>query len=109
MTPSHYSQFIDHFGIADSSGRSDLIDFLLEVLELFDDLVKHNVFPSDWNTMIMLQNHVIMKALRQFAHTIRDFFSYESDFEIEAWNKFFKCAITFIKQPSMQLEKFCLN
>ena len=59
--------------------------------------------------MIMLQNNVIMRALREFAHTIRDFFSYNSDFELTAWSTFFRCAITFIKQPSLQLEKFSEN
>ena len=59
--------------------------------------------------MIMLQNNVIMRALREFSHTIRDFFSYGSDFEFNAWSNFFRCAITFIKQPSLQLEKFSEN
>ena len=59
--------------------------------------------------MIMLQNNVIMRALCEFAHTIRDFFSSGSDFELTAWSNFFRCAITFIKQPSLQLEKFSEN
>ena len=107
MTPSHYSQYIDAFGITDPHGRANLIDFIKEVLELFKDLLVNNTFPLDWNTMIMLQNSVIMKALCQLAHTIRDFFSLE--FEKDTWSKFFQCTITFITHPSMQLEKFSEN
>jgi len=59
--------------------------------------------------MIMLQNNVIMRALCQFSYTIRDFFSSGQDFEFDAWSNFFRCAITFIKQPSLQLEKFSEN
>ena len=50
-----------------------------------------------------------MKALCQFANTIRDYFCHDSEFEIDLWTKFFQCAISFIKQPSMQLGKFSEN
>ena len=49
------------------------IDFVREVLAMFHDLLKNNVFPEDWNTMIMLQNAIILKALCQVSHTIRDY------------------------------------
>ena len=48
------------------------IDFVMEVLGMFRDLLQNNVFPDDWNTMIMLQNSVILTALCQVSHTIRD-------------------------------------
>jgi dedicator of cytokinesis protein 1 len=109
MNPKHYDHYINHFEVETPAGRSNLIDFIMEVLGMFRDLVENNVFPKDWNTMIMLQNSVIMKALCQFAHTIRDYFTSSPNFELTAWRNFFKCAITFIKQPSLQLDKFSEN
>ena len=109
MTPSLYTHYIEKFKISEKSGRTELIDFVMEVLGLFKDLVEHGVFPQDWTTMIMLQNNVILRALCEISHTIRDFFSYGDDFQLTAWSNFFRCAIAFIKQPSLQLEKFSEN
>lgn len=50
---------------------------------------------------------VILKSLRYFSHTIRDYFF--KDFEHQAWNNFFHCAVTFLTQPSLQLEQFSSN
>jgi dedicator of cytokinesis protein 1 len=50
MTPFHYNQYINHFAT-----RIDLLDFLMEILIVFRDLVRI-VFPKDWNEMILLQN-----------------------------------------------------
>lgn len=109
MTASHYEAYIGHFNNTssggDAAGKSDLLDFVMEVLGMFKDLVHNEVFPRDWNSMILLQNAVVLKSLCQFAHTIRDYFSSPA-FEYQAWHTFFKCAITFITQPSLQLEKF---
>ena len=33
-------------------------------------------------------------------------FSFQDPFEFQVWNNFFQCAVTFITQPSLQLEKF---
>ena len=48
MTPPHYSQYIESFGITERStreaGRYDLIEFISEVLELFKDLIENNAF-----------------------------------------------------------------
>lgn len=50
---------------------------------------------------------MILKSLRYFSHTIRDYFF--KDFEHQAWNNFFHCAVTFLTQPSLQLEQFSSN
>ena len=80
----------------------------MEVLTLFKDLIEHNVYPPSWNAMIMLQNSVIMKILRLIAHTIRDQF-HGANFEETAWSNFFRCAISFIRQDSLQMENFSEN
>ncbi|XP_014608633.1 PREDICTED: dedicator of cytokinesis protein 1 isoform X1 [Polistes canadensis] len=99
MTQHHYEIYINHFGT-----KFDLLDFLMEILLVFKDLVSRSVFPGDWCEMIMLQNSVILKSLRYFSGTIRDYFF--TDFEHQAWSNFFHCAIAFLTQPALQLETF---
>ncbi|XP_044753163.1 dedicator of cytokinesis protein 1 [Coccinella septempunctata] len=99
MTETHYTNYINQF-----QTRYDILDFLMEILVVFQELVSNPVFPTDWCEMIMLQNSVILKSLRLFSHTIRD--HYFERFEYQAWNNFFHCAITFMTQPALQLETF---
>ncbi len=70
MEPHHYRGYLDHFAT-----RSDLLDFLIEILLVFKDLVARQVYPQDWAQMIFLANSILLKALRMFSHTIRDCFS----------------------------------
>ena len=58
MSDIHYTQYIDHFHTC-----IDLMDFLMEILMTFKDLVSNNVYPPDWNDMIMLQNRCILSIL----------------------------------------------
>ncbi|XP_065221520.1 dedicator of cytokinesis protein 2 isoform X3 [Planococcus citri] len=99
MSPQHFEAYINHFVT-----RSDLLDFLMEILMVFKDLISRPVYPTDWCEMILLQNSVILKSLRFFSHTIRDFFTLE--FEYQVWNNFFHCAVSFLTQPALQLETF---
>lgn len=102
MTEHHYSKYISHFNT-----RTDILDFLMEILLVFKEMVNQSVFPSDWCEMILLQNNVILKCLRFFSGTIRDYFF--EKFENQAWSNFFHCAIAFMIQPSLQLEMFSAN
>ena len=99
MAHQHYQAYIQHFGT-----QFDLLDFLMEILLVFKDLVSRSVFANDWCEMIMLQNSVILKALRFFSTTIRELFN--ANFEQQAWSNFFHCAIAFLTQPALQLETF---
>ncbi len=104
MSDDHYTQYILHFG-----HNSDLMDFLMEILMTFRDLVTNNVFPSDWNDMIMLQNSVFLKALRHFSHTIQDRFSQQFEIEVSIliW---YSCAclasFTLKQTPELSLTYF---
>lgn len=51
MTASHFEVYIGHFVTS-----TDLLDFLMEILLVFKDLVSKPVYPTDWCEMIMLQN-----------------------------------------------------
>lgn len=102
MTELHYNCYINNF-----STPIDILDFLMEILLVFKDLVNKSVFAPDWCEMIMLQNAVILKCLRLFSYTIRDRFS--NKFDNQAWSNFFYCSIAFMTQPALQLEQFSLN
>lgn len=102
MTNYHYEKYISGFAT-----RTDILDFLMEILLVFKELVNQSVFPADWCDMIMLQNFVILKCLRYFSHTIRDYFF--DKFDNQAWSNFFHCAIAFMTQPALQLEAFSHN
>ncbi len=104
MSSSHFSCYIQGFEPDSEAGRQNLLDFVMEVLLMFKDLIKHNIYPKDWAEMTMLMNSVVLNALRQLSHTIRDFFSIY--FENDAWNNFFECSISFLTQPSLQVEEF---
>ncbi|XP_076471351.1 dedicator of cytokinesis protein 1-like isoform X3 [Babylonia areolata] len=99
MSEVHYKDYINSFPTP-----YDLLDFLMEILMVFRDLVGRSVYPSDWLEMIMLQNSVILRALRFFASTIHEKFS--NPFEQQLWNNFFHCAISFLTQDPLQLDNF---
>ncbi|XP_052772351.1 dedicator of cytokinesis protein 1-like isoform X4 [Mya arenaria] len=99
MTETHYNHYITKFTLP-----TDLEDFLMEIMMLFQTLIQDSVYQMDWMEMIMLQNSIILRALRCFSHTINDRFS--KPFKEQLWNNFFHCAIAFLTQPHLQLENF---
>lgn len=86
MTPHHYRNYLGAFNT-----RTDLLDFLIEILMVFKELVAKPVYPADWAQMVLLQNSIILKALRHFAETIRD--KFWKPYEGQLWNNYFHCAI----------------
>jgi dedicator of cytokinesis protein 1 len=57
MSEPHYQAYITSFNTP-----FDLLDFLMEILMVFRDLVGRSVYPPDWMEMIMLQNRWVMGA-----------------------------------------------
>ncbi|XP_076266832.1 dedicator of cytokinesis protein myoblast city isoform X3 [Rhynchophorus ferrugineus] len=102
MSSKHYNNYISDF-----QTPFDILDFLMEILVVFKELVSSSVFPKDWCDMLLLQNNIILKSLRLFANTIHDYFF--DKFEHDAWSNFFHCAIAFMTQDVLQLEGFPLN
>uniref|UniRef100_W5LA00 Dedicator of cytokinesis 2 n=1 Tax=Astyanax mexicanus TaxID=7994 RepID=W5LA00_ASTMX len=101
MDDRHYSSYIETFG-----GTSDLVDFLMETFLLFKDLIGKHVYPSDWVTMIMVQNRVFLGAINTYADTMNHKFLDNNDFEVQLWNNYFHLAVAFITQESLQLQHF---
>ena len=109
MNDQHYDAYVKHIMEDSEPYFFQLNGFVSEVINLFRGLIENNVFPDQWNSMIMLQNSVIMKVLCYLAHTIHDHFLTDDDFDREVWIKFFRCSISFVKQKSLQLETFSEN
>ncbi|XP_056625482.1 LOW QUALITY PROTEIN: dedicator of cytokinesis protein 2 [Triplophysa dalaica] len=101
MTDRHYSLYIETF-----SGTSDLVDFLMETFLLFKDLIGKHVYPSDWVTMIMVQNRVFLRAINTYADTMNRKFLDNNSFEVQLWNNYFHLAVAFITQETLQLQHF---
>ncbi|XP_073676283.1 dedicator of cytokinesis protein 2 [Garra rufa] len=101
MDDRHYSRYIETF-----SGTTDLVDFLMETFLLFKDLIGKHVYPSDWVTMIMVQNRVFLRAINTYADTMNHKFLDNNSFEVQLWNNYFHLAVAFITQESLQLQHF---
>ncbi|KAF5891448.1 dedicator of cytokinesis protein 2, partial [Clarias magur] len=101
MDDRHYASYIETF-----SGTSDLVDFLMEAFLLFKDLIGKHVYPSDWVTMIMVQNRVFLRAINTYADTMNHKFLDNNNFEVQLWNNYFHLAVAFITQESLQLQHF---
>lgn len=99
MKSLHYDMYMNSFPT-----RSDLQDFLTEILCVFQDLVSKPVFPGDWMDMIMHQNTVILDSLREFSKVI--VVRFLNPFEKQVWSNFFYCSIAFLIQPPLQLDQF---
>uniref|UniRef100_A0A8C1GNR4 Dedicator of cytokinesis 2 n=1 Tax=Cyprinus carpio TaxID=7962 RepID=A0A8C1GNR4_CYPCA len=82
------------------------IDFLMETFLLFKDLIGKHVYPSDWVTMIMVQNRVFLQAINTYADTMNHKFLDNNSFEVQLWNNYFHLAVAFITQESLQLQHF---
>ncbi|XP_022903729.1 dedicator of cytokinesis protein 1 isoform X3 [Onthophagus taurus] len=102
MTEKHYDQYIKQ--LTETIHKRE---FLSEILIVFKELVNQSVFPVDWSEMIMLQNHIILKALRFCSRTIKEYFF--ENFDQQSWSNFFHSAIAFMTQPALQLENFSAN
>uniref|UniRef100_A0A672NBP4 Dedicator of cytokinesis 2 n=1 Tax=Sinocyclocheilus grahami TaxID=75366 RepID=A0A672NBP4_SINGR len=81
-------------------------DFLMETFLLFKDLIGKHVYPSDWVTMIMVQNRVFLRAINTYADTMNHKFLDNNSFEVQLWNNYFHLAVAFITQESLQLQHF---
>ncbi|XP_052010886.1 dedicator of cytokinesis protein 2-like isoform X2 [Xyrauchen texanus] len=101
MDDRHYSRYIETF-----SGKTDLVDFLMETFLLFKDLIGKHVYPSDWVTMIMVQNRVFLRAINTYADTMYLKFLDNNNFEVQLWINYFHLAVAFITQESLQLQHF---
>ena len=107
MSSYHFKQYYLSFEPDDPTGRMNMVDMINEMLAMFTDLITNNVYAKNWNAMIMLQNSVMLKSLKELSCAIQDYLL--TPFESHVWKNYFHCAIQFITQESLQVEKFSEN
>ncbi|XP_049823045.1 dedicator of cytokinesis protein 3 isoform X2 [Aethina tumida] len=88
--------------------RKPLKDLLMRVFLVFRNLVRMEVFSSDWLVIKMLTNNVMLKAMQEFAQPLAFKFldSRAGYFDKELWTSYFNLAVNYLTQPSLQLEQF---
>ncbi|XP_015607824.1 dedicator of cytokinesis protein 3 isoform X2 [Cephus cinctus] len=99
----HYSRLFED--LTHGGERKPLKDFLLRVFLVFRDLVRQEVFPPDWLVIRMQANNIILKSLQELAQPLAFRFLHGS-FDSQLWSTYFNLAVTYLTQPSLQLEQF---
>ncbi|BFZ10880.1 hypothetical protein BsWGS_13919 [Bradybaena similaris] len=80
-------------------------EFLYRIMMVFRNLVKADDLPSDWTTMRMIINSVMLTSITYIAEDLTVNF-HGPDFDRELWYNFFLLSVDFITQPALQLEKY---
>lgn len=101
MEEEHYRMVFDELSL-----NGETKDFLHRALLVFKELLSQDVFPSDWLVMKMSANNIIKKALEEFAKPLVYRFLGPSTFDSQLWCSYFGLAVTFLTQPSLQLEQY---
>ena len=105
MKEQHYSSYISSY-----KDNYALLDALMELFVVFREFVRGNVYPSDWVSMKMIQNNVILAALRYFSEfALCDRFLVGDNFQIQLWEQFFQLGVAFITQESLQVGLVQIN
>lgn len=89
------------------SERKPLKDFLLQLFSVLRTLARHGeqVFPSEWRTMHCVVNRVMLTTLDHLTQPLVSYFLDSGWFDSALWNSYFDLAVSFLTQPSLQLEK----
>lgn len=102
LTEHHYKSLWGQLG-----DRKPLKDFLLRIFLVFRNLIKQEVFPSDWLVMKMTVNNVVLSSLQEISQPlICGFLDSRHNFDSQIWSTYFNLAVEFLTQPSLQLETF---
>lgn len=89
------------------SERKPLKDFLLQLFAVLRTLARQgeHVFPFEWSTMHCVVNRVMLSALDQMTQPLVAYFLDCGWFDSQLWSNYFDLAVSFLTQPSLQLEK----
>ncbi|XP_041348666.1 dedicator of cytokinesis protein 3-like isoform X2 [Gigantopelta aegis] len=101
MEDRHYNQLISSF-----SNDKDLKRFLIYVLCEFREMIKHAFFSDDWTTMRLVSNHTLLTAIQYIAQSLTQNFLTGDKFDEQLWSNYFELAVSFVTQPSLQLELY---
>ncbi|XP_066601007.1 dedicator of cytokinesis protein 3 isoform X2 [Prorops nasuta] len=103
LDESHYARLWEE--LTHTGDRKPLKDFLLRVFLVLRDLMRQEVFPSDWLVIRMQANNIIRKSLEELAQPLALRFLHNS-FDPQLWSTYFNLAVAYLTQPSLQLEQF---
>ncbi|XP_071543136.1 dedicator of cytokinesis protein 3 isoform X3 [Panulirus ornatus] len=103
MGESHYSKLWEaHM----TSGTHHLRHLLHSTVVLLADLVRAEVFASDWFVMRMVTNYTILAAMQEIAQPLIATFLKQERFDNQLWSSYLNLAVGFLTQPCLQLERF---
>ncbi|KAK2722906.1 dedicator of cytokinesis protein 3-like isoform X2 [Artemia franciscana] len=102
LSECHYDRFWEDFG-----DRRLLKSFLFRFLTLINHIIiNREVFPSDWFVIRLAANVVLLRATKECSKPLIDSFLDAGYFEPQLWNLYLCLNVTFITQPSLQVEGF---
>ncbi|KAM7361574.1 dedicator of cytokinesis spg isoform 2-T2 [Cochliomyia hominivorax] len=106
LDETHYKRYWDE--LSPNKDPRDLKEFLAKSLLVFEELLSQDwlVFPTDWLIMKLASNDVLRKSLEEFAKPLVYRFLGSKSFDSQLWWTYFSLAVTFLTQPSLQLEKY---
>ncbi|XP_013109839.2 dedicator of cytokinesis protein 3 isoform X1 [Stomoxys calcitrans] len=106
LDETHYKRYWDE--LSPNKDPRDLKEFLAKSLLVFEELVSQDwlVFPPDWLIMKLACNDVLRCSLEEFAKPLVYRFLGSKSFDSQLWWSYFSLAVTFLTQPSLQLEKY---
>lgn len=106
LDETHYKRYWDE--LSPNKDPRDLKEFLAKSLLVFEELLSQDwlVFPTDWLIMKLACNDVLRKSLEEFAKPLVYRFLGSKSFDSQLWWTYFSLAVTFLTQPSLQLEKY---
>ncbi|KAH8236462.1 hypothetical protein KR026_002721 [Drosophila bipectinata] len=106
LDETHYKRYWDE--LSPNKDPRDLKEFLSKSLQVYEDLLAQDwhVFPNDWLVMKLAANDVLRMSLEEFAKPLVYRFLGPQAFDSQLWWCYFSLAVSFLTQPSLQLEQY---
>lgn len=101
----HYSRLWEELS-HNGDRKSSLKEFLIRAFLAFHELVRQEICPPDWLVMKMQTNNVILRSLQELAQPLAFRFLHNNTFDYKLWSAYFNLAVSYLTQPSLQLEQF---
>ncbi|XP_033233286.1 dedicator of cytokinesis protein 3 isoform X2 [Drosophila pseudoobscura] len=107
LDETHYKRYWDELSPNHKDPR-DLKEFLSKSLLVYEELLTQDwhVFPNDWLVMKLAANDVLRMSLEEFAKPLVYRFLGAQAFDSQLWWSYFSLAVSFLTQPSLQLEQY---
>ncbi|XP_068154340.1 dedicator of cytokinesis protein 3 isoform X1 [Drosophila tropicalis] len=106
LDETHYKRYWDE--LTPYKDPRDLKEFLSKSLLVYEELLTQDwlVFPNDWLVMKLAANDVLRISLEEFAKPLVYRFLGPQAFDSQLWWSYFSLAVSFLTQPSLQLEQY---